>query len=289
MRQWKLACLCLFTMMISGQVHAGEAGARAYANAPVGLNVMELLYFQSETSGGAFNSTTKAGMLRYYRYFELFGQAALVGGYIPYASAYITIPALGYYEQVKGISDPTFVIGMDFFGAPAVSFQEFCDYRQDLIIGGSLQVIAPFGRYDKTRILNPGGNRWVFKPELAISQAINDWIFEIYGNYHYFSRNHQYLGNLIHDQKGRWGVDAHISYTLKPGMWVSFDYLRQWSGETSINTRPQGDKVRNTTIGFTANIPLFKSNAIQLEYRDDVKTRSLSQSRSFSFRFQQMW
>jgi len=178
---------------------------------------------------------------------------------------------------------------MDFYGAPAVSLQDFSSYRQDLIIGGSLQVIAPFGRYDPNRTLNPGGNRWVFKPELAISQAVENWVFELYGNYHYFTRNHQYLGNLIHEQKGRWGADAHISYTITPGMWVSFDYLRKWGGETSINTMPQGDKVRDTTIGCTANIPFSVSNAIQLEYRDDVKTRSLSQSRSFTVRLQQIW
>jgi len=58
MRQWKFGCLCLFTILLSGQTYASEAGARAYGNAPVGLNVLELLYFQSETSGGIFNSTT---------------------------------------------------------------------------------------------------------------------------------------------------------------------------------------------------------------------------------------
>ena len=289
MRKWLIGWLCLFIMVLSGQAHGGEAGARAYGNAPVGLNVMELLYFQSETSGGAYHSTTKAGVLRYYRYFELFGQAALIGGYIPYASADLSIPAFGFYEKVKGIGDPTFVIGMDIFGAPALSLQEFDGYEQDLIIGGSLQVIAPLGRYDQNRMLNPGGNRWVFKPELAISKAIDSWIFEVFGHYHYFTRNHQYLGNLIHEQKGRWGVDTHLSYTIKPGTWVSLDYLRQWGGETSINTRPQGDKVRDTTIGFTVNVGLFESNAMQFEYRDDVKTHSLSQSKSFTLKFQQMW
>jgi hypothetical protein len=269
--------------------HAAEAGARAYGNAPVGLNVLQLLYFQSESRSNALRLSSHAGVLRYYRYFEMFGQGALIGGFLPYASAKLDIPAAGIHLRTIGMSDPTLVFGMDFFGAPALTREQFRDYRQDLIVGGSVQITAPLGRYDPAKSLNPGGNRWVIKPELALSQAFGDFIFEAFGNYHFFSSNKEYLGNLIREQNGRWGMDAHVSYTIMPGMWLSVDYLRRWGGEIIINGAPQGDKVRDTSIGFTANVSFSPSYSLQLTYRDDVINRSTTESRSLTLKFQRLW
>ncbi len=226
-RDVKIVLLLLCLSLAGHQANAAEAGARAYNNAPVGLNVLQLLYFQSQSSGGAFRITSHAGVLRYYRYVDLFGQAALIGGFLPYGKAKLSIPAAAIHKQTIGISDPTLVIGTSFFGAPALTHQQFKNYKQDTIIAGSLQITAPLGRYDSVKTLNMGGNRWVIKPELALTQTVEDWLFEFFGHYHYYSSNKEYLGNLTREQKGRWGMDAHISYTIMRGMWLSFDYLRR--------------------------------------------------------------
>jgi len=51
-----------------------------------------------------------------------------------------------------------------------MSVKDFAHYRQDLIVGVSLQVSAPFGQYDNSKVLNLGSSRWSFKPELGISE-----------------------------------------------------------------------------------------------------------------------
>ena len=38
--------------------------------------------------------------------------------------------------------------------------KEFADYKQDVIVGASLQVSAPLGQYDDSRLINIGTNRW---------------------------------------------------------------------------------------------------------------------------------
>jgi hypothetical protein len=53
----------------------------------------------------------------------------------------------------------------------ALSVKEFANYRQDLIVGVSVQVSAPLGQYDSSKLLNLGNNRWSFKLELGISKA----------------------------------------------------------------------------------------------------------------------
>jgi len=270
--------------------NAAEAGARAYNNMPINLNVLQLVYFQSDTSNsGSLRLNSKAGVLRYYRTFDLLGQVALVGAFLPYATATLDLPALGVHKQTTGMSDPTLVIGMDFYGAPALTREQFNTYKQGAVIGGSLQIIAPLGRYDSANSLNTGGNRWIFKPEFMVSQTMGDWELELLANYHFFTSNKSYLGNLTREQKGRWGMDSHISYTIMRGMWLSFDYLRRWGGETRINGRLQGDKVRDTTIGVTAKMAFSPATSLEFTYRDDVVTRSENKSRTLTVKAQYLW
>ena len=62
------------------------------------------------------------------------------------------------------MGDPRFRVSVNLFGAPALSVKEFASYRQDLIVGVSLQVSAPLGQYDDTKLLNLGSNRWSSDP-----------------------------------------------------------------------------------------------------------------------------
>ncbi len=43
---------------------------------------------------------------------------------------------------------------MLFYGAPALSLDEFRDYKLDIIIGGSLEVTPSLGQYTADKLLN---------------------------------------------------------------------------------------------------------------------------------------
>ena len=289
MSRIRIAIAICIMSVFSWSAHAAESGARAYINAPIGLNILQAVAVRSESANGSLRLTSHAGVVRYFRYIDVFGRAGLIGGFAPYAEAKLDVPAARLHRRTIGISDPTLVIGMDFIGAPALSRKAFRQYRQDLIIGGSLQITAPLGRYDPANSLNPGSNRWIIRPELAISQGIGNWIIDLYGHYHYFTNNKAYLGNLLREQKGRWGIDGHISYTIMRGMWVSLDYMRKWGGETSINGVLQGDKVRDGRMGFTAKMAFSTANSIELTYRNDVATRGTTESRSLTMKLEYLW
>jgi len=76
---------------------------------------------------------------------------------------------------------------------------------------------------------------------------------------------------------------------MTPRLWISLDYLRRWGGETRLNGVYQNDAIRDATAGFTVNLGLHESNAIQIEYRHDLETQSTNKTRGWSLRFQQMW
>jgi hypothetical protein len=43
-------------------------------------------------------------------------------------------------------------LSINLYGAPALTLKEFKDNEQDLIVGASLQVSAPAGQYDDSRV-----------------------------------------------------------------------------------------------------------------------------------------
>jgi len=81
-------------------------------------------------------------------------------------------------REINGLVDTLFRLSVNLYGAPALTLNEFRDYRQDLIIGASLQVSASTGQYDDTKLVNIGTNRWSFKSEVGVSKAVGPWTLE---------------------------------------------------------------------------------------------------------------
>ena len=51
-------------------------------------------------------------------------------------------------REIFGVADPLLRVSVNFYGAPAITMEEFPSYQQDIIIGASLQVTVPLGQYD---------------------------------------------------------------------------------------------------------------------------------------------
>ena len=92
---------------------------------------------------------------------------------VPYASLQgtATVVSQEWDREVSGLIDPRFHFSINFFGAPALSLQEFAKYEQDTIVGANIEVAAPGGQYDSSKLVNLGTNRWSIKPELGVPNA----------------------------------------------------------------------------------------------------------------------
>jgi hypothetical protein len=168
---------------------AQEAEPRSYSNTPIGLNFLIAGYSYSEgkiafdpdlaIANAKFFSNTEA--FAYVRSFDLGGQSAKFDVIVPTSSfsAQALVNGLPAERQMAGLNDPRFRLSVNLFGAPALSAKDFASYHQDLIVGISMQVSAPLGQYDDSKLLNLGLNRWSFKPELGISKASGPWTFEL--------------------------------------------------------------------------------------------------------------
>src|SRR4051812_35699197 len=146
--------------------HAQEAEPRAYSNTPVGVNFLIAghVYAQGKMAfdpdlaiaDATFHSNT--ALLAYVRSFALGGQSAKFDVIVPSSafSAEALVNGQPLERAMSGPGDPRFRLSVNLFGAPALSAKEFSRYRQDTVIGVSVQVSAPLGNYDDTKLLNLG-------------------------------------------------------------------------------------------------------------------------------------
>ncbi|WP_172842599.1 transporter [Bradyrhizobium erythrophlei] len=128
--------------------------------------------------------------------------------------------------------------------------KDFASYRQDLIVGMSLQVSAPLGQYDNSKLLNLGNDRWSFKPELGISKAWGPWTFEVAPSVTIFSDNTDFFGGNIFAQAPIYAVQAHILYTFQSGVWMALDGIYFTGGHTTLNGVKGDNEQRNTRGRF---------------------------------------
>ena len=158
-RQALLGLLLLVLLIASA--HAQQMDPRAYSNVPIGLNFALAGFVHSE--GDVLldpslpvenaHAVVQTALLGYIRSLDFWGQSGTIGLVLPYASGSADGSLEGQTVRVErsGFADPALRLSVNLYGAPALSPQDFAGYQQDLIVGASLLVTAPFGRYDSTR------------------------------------------------------------------------------------------------------------------------------------------
>jgi hypothetical protein len=140
-------------LLVAAPTHAGEIEPRAYANTPVGINF--LLAGYAYTDGGLSTPGSSpikdaqlkmnTGILAYARTLDVWGKSGKFDVIVPYSHLSGTAMVAGQPRErvVSGFHDPLFRFSVNFYGAPALSMKEFPNYRQDVIIGASVQVPRP--------------------------------------------------------------------------------------------------------------------------------------------------
>jgi hypothetical protein len=189
-------------------------------------------------------------------------------------------------RDVSGLTDPRFRFSLNLYGAPALSVKEFADYRQDLIIGASVYVWAPWGQYDSTKVINLGTNRWSFKTEVGFSKALGAWTFEVIPAVTFFAENSNYLDGNTRTQDPIYSVQAHVIYHLSSGIWMALDGTYYTGGQTHINGVSDADRESNSRAGVTLALPVDRYNSLKLYASTGVSTRTGSNFNTFGVAWQ---
>jgi hypothetical protein len=298
MRRAALAAALLLGLIGAG-ARAQQIEPRSYANAPVGVNF--LLGGYVWTDGGVSvdpsiplqdgHITTDAAFVAYARTIAIGSLSGKVDAALPYGwlTGTATYAGTPVRRDVNGFGDLRMRLSVNLYGAPAVDAQQFRAYRQDLIVGASLQVTAPSGQYDPDRLVNIGTNRWSVKPEVGVSKALGAWILELAAAATIYTVNFDFYGGNRFSQDPVYAFQGHVIYNFRPGLWAAVDGTWYGGGRSCVNGDPSGDLKGSTRVGLTLALPVTVHNAVKLYGSTGLSTRTGDKFDAIGVAWQYRW
>jgi hypothetical protein len=271
-------------IMSAACARAQDIEPRAYSNAPLGINFAIAGYAYTR-DGLAFDPAvpvtdlhlhTSNAVLGYARVIDFRGQSGKIDVIVPYTwlAGNATYAGSPLERIVHGFGDPMLRVSVNLYGAPALGLEDFAGYEQDVIVGVSLRVSAPWGQYDNARVINLGSNRWVFKPEVGLSKASGPWTLEGTAAATVFTENNDFYGGRARQQHPIYSAQGHVIYGLRSGAWASFDATYFAGGRTEVNGVLGTDLQQNWRLGATYAMPVDRRNSIKLYASSGVSART---------------
>jgi hypothetical protein len=196
---------------------AQDIEPRAYSNAPIGVKfaIIGAVATRGDLSGDALPITD--AHLETSTLVVAYAQGAGPGRTLRQVRrdrAVHADPGLGAVpgrpveRDISGFGRPAFRLSINLHGAPALSLREFRGWKQDLIVGASVQVAPPWGQYDGTRLVNVSSHRWSVKPEIGVSKAVGTWTWEAQASVAFFSDNDSFYGGHVRAQDPLYALQA---------------------------------------------------------------------------------
>jgi len=272
----------LIILFTAAPAVAGEIEPRSYVNTPVGVNFLLAGYVYSKgdlaTPGASplkdAELTTHSGVLAYARSLDVWGKSGKIDVVVPYTdlSGNGMVGGERRERNVTGFNDPRARFSVNFYGAPALSLAEFANYKQELLIGASVQVSAPLGQYDPDRLINLGNNRWFVKPDIGISRQWGDLTLELATGAMFFTDNDDYFGGQKLEQDPLLISQFHLTYSAGRGIWAALSGNYDYGGRTTVDGGQKDDFQKNARLGVTLALPVNRNNSLKLYASTAVHT-----------------
>lgn len=307
-REWvrwlRFAALLLGSLLgVVAQLSAQDLAPRAYVITPLHSNAITItstfnrgsLDFNGIVPINNATGTYYVGILILYHSLNFFGRSANVVASLPYAVGNFDGDVSGQSMSIyrSGMADSTFRFSVNLLGGPTMEPKEMLKWKQKTLLGFSVKVVAPTGQYDGTKLVNWGGNRWGVKPELGYSQRWGHWILDGYAGVWFYTTNPTFFAGSVSAQQHEapiGSLEGHLSYDVKPRLWVSLDGNFWWGGITSLNEveNPQ-TKQTSSRIGGTVSFPISKRQSMKFSYSSATYIRFGGNYQTVSVAWQYSW
>ena len=283
--------MTLGAMCTAPSARGQDLTPRAYVITPLRSNAIVVtdiyndgdLNFEGVVPIEDASGTINAVAVGFYRSLSLLGRSANVNVVLPYGNGTFDGVVLGspYTTHRSGLFDIPVRFSVNLVGGPALEPGEWVKWQQKTLIGASLKVAIPVGQYDETLLINLGSNRWAFKPEVGFSHRVGNWIVDAYGalwfftkNPEFFSNNVYYAGTRSQTQDPIAVAELHLSYDVRPRLWVSLDGNFWHGGKTTVNGVENPSTLQKSSrVGVTASIPLTTHQAVKLGFAEGAYAR----------------
>jgi hypothetical protein len=232
--------MVLFTSAVCAQ----SLAPRAYIITATNSNAVTLtwsFYDGGVNLNGALPVTNAKGTyyiatFSYYHSLSFFARSSNITVSLPYGVGTFSGKELGEQKSVyrSGLLDFSARFSVNLKGGPAMKPQQLAKWRQKVLLGASVTVIAPTGQYDGTKLVNWGINRWAVKPEFAYSQRWRHWVLDAYGECGFYTTNGASYDLPVprpQTEEPIGSFEGHWSYDFKKQqrMWASLDGNFWWA------------------------------------------------------------
>lgn len=272
--------LLLIALWLTAIAAAQDLAPRAYVITPVGSTAVNLtwsFYNGGVNLSGTLPITGATGTysvpsISVFHSFNFFGRSANATVALPYGVGTFSGKVLGTNESVyrSGLLDCVIRLSVNFLGGPSMQLQDYARWKQKVILGASVKIVAPTGQYSPTKLVNWGINRWAVKPELGYSERWGHWILDGYGGVWFYTTNPAFYNIPKPEPQTETPIgsfEGHLSYSFNERAWASLDGNFWWGGVTALNgVRNSGTKQTSSRIGGTISIPFTKHQSIKASY-----------------------
>ncbi len=298
-RSLLLAVVLLFSL--SKWTSAQDLEPRAYSPSPVGT-YFALVGFARTGGDITFdpvvpltnvNAKFYAPVIGLGQTFNFFGRQALFTAALPYSWGNVTGNVGEQSGSVyrSGLTDTKARFSVNLRGNPAMSPAEFVRKKhRNFIIGASLSLNAPSGQYSGEKLINIGSNRWAFKPEVGVSLPVKKLDLDLYAAaWLYTTNSNFYPGEVPRTQEPLTSLQAHVSYTFRPGLWVAIDSTWYGGGVSTVGNGSPTERQSNSRLGATLSLPIAKRQSIKIAYSSGVTGTIGADFTTVSVGWQHIW
>jgi hypothetical protein len=303
MRLRFVLALLVSIVATAAQLSAQDLAPRAYVVTPVHWNAVTIswgfynggLDFNDVVPIGNARGTYYVPVFSYYHSLRFFGRSANFTGALPYGVGNFRGTVSGQFASIyrSGLLDSSFRFSVNLLGGPAMQPKEFAGWKQRRLLGVSLKVIAPTGQYSGTKLVNWGSNRWAFKPELGYSERWGHWVVDGYAGAWFYTTNPSSFGGPVPQPQSEapiFSLEGHLSYDVKPRLWLSLDGNFWKGGITSLSgIQNLATKQVGSRVGGTASFPISKHQSIKISYSDGTYVSFGGNYQNVSAAWQYSW
>ncbi len=292
--------LAFLLIIYSTQVKSQDLEPRFLSSVPMKSNFAGIIYGYS--SGDILlnaqeienlNAKLNNVAIFYGRSFKMLNKPTKIDIVAPYSfgelNAFVSSVDTSVYKN--GASDPTIRFSMILVGDKALSLQEFAKReKKKFKFGTALKIKLPLGRYDDSKLINLGSNRWGFQLKAAASYWVSKkLILEYHIDSWFFTENTSFFNVNTLKQKPLLSTQLHVAYLFSQKFWSSASFGQVAWGETSINGIEQDNNQVNSRYGFTASYRLSNLGLLKIAVTNGLYTASGVDFTTFLLSYSFLW
>jgi hypothetical protein len=178
-------------------------------------------------------------------------------------------------ESANGFGDPMFEFVLNVVGPRAQkNIPDALRYEPGFSVDLLADLALPIGKYDNTKPLNLGQNRWYGRLGAPIVWQLGPWVpgrrttLELLPAVWLFGANDDYVGETL-ETDPMFQLDAHLTRDLTEHFWASFDTTWYTGGQATLSG-VTGEKLNNFGFGFSLGYTINDNLSFTVGYKSTV-------------------